>query len=499
MLRHFKFSVLCIVAGFSVLPACAVNAVTGRLQLVAMTEREEVELGNKIYSELRRYPGLIEDGSVAEYVSDLGGEIAVIMQGPAYRYRFSVVDSPEPNAFGLPGGHVMLTRGLLALCNDESELVGVLGHEIGHVVARHSSARAAATMPLDLLAAAVATAVGVFDAEQSQRVRDRLPQVLGAPYGREQEREADRAGVLLAASLGYDPAGLGRILGRMVAMPGGNRGLSAIVTGVKKESGIATHPPTGERMAIVDILAQTLEQGPPQDFARDHDEFITLFDGMSLGPEPNHTVVVGQTLIFPRQRFALDVPKDWMSQVVAGGYVAVAPGGLAVLSLESEPQPVGDEQNLFGGGGVSVALPMLTPGGVTVHHERWRDAAGVGMTTAYWFDIEGRRYRLVGTWQADVDDRFREIVDKVAVSIRWATMDELEPLGALRLRVVEAVDGDTVEALGKRTESAWSAVEIATANGLSPKQPLNRGVLVKIAVCESIGDRDSGPKHSCSH
>ena len=123
------------------LTACAVNPVTGRRQLMLLSSSDEIALGRNADRDIVSAYGSYEDASLAGYVDNIGQEMAVISHRPELGYTFRVLDTPVINAFALPGGYVYVTRGILAHMGSEAELAGVVGHEIGHITARHSAQR----------------------------------------------------------------------------------------------------------------------------------------------------------------------------------------------------------------------------------------------------------------------------------------------------------------------------------------------------------------------
>ena len=120
------------------LVACATNPVTGNREFVTMSQAQEIGIGRENHAAITREMGIYDDAALQEYVEDIGYQLAGQSQRPDLPWQFTIVDTPVVNAFALPGGFIYLTRGLMAYLGDESELVGVMGHEIGHVTARHS-------------------------------------------------------------------------------------------------------------------------------------------------------------------------------------------------------------------------------------------------------------------------------------------------------------------------------------------------------------------------
>ena len=182
-----------LAAALALLAACATNPVTGKKQMSLLSEAEELAIGQQQDAEIRREMGVYDDPELQRYVSDIGQELARNSHRPNLPWTFTIVDSPAINAFALPGGYVYLTRGILAYLDDESELAGVLGHEIGHVTARHAAQaytrQAQASLGLTVLSIFVPSTQPFADLGATGLG------VLFLRHGREAELEADRLGV----------------------------------------------------------------------------------------------------------------------------------------------------------------------------------------------------------------------------------------------------------------------------------------------------------------
>ena len=197
----------------SLLAGCAQNPVTGQSDFVMMSEEQEIALGRQ-YNEqvIKNQYHVYESKPLQDYVDRIGQKLAKYSHRPQLKYHFTVLDTPEINAFALPGGYVFITRGILAYLNSEAELAAVMGHEIGHVTARHSvrqySAAQAANIGL--------TIASIFVPEINTNVGQNLANIMGGAllsgYGREQELEADRLGAQYLARADYDPQAIIRVL-----------------------------------------------------------------------------------------------------------------------------------------------------------------------------------------------------------------------------------------------------------------------------------------------
>src|SRR5262245_42077298 len=214
---------------------------------------EEKKLGAEAAEEVERTVGLISDPRVVGYVRQVAGRMAKVAKRPDVAWQFNVTDDVEPNAFALPGGYVYVTRGLLALCNSEDELAGVIGHEMAHVLERHAARRAGAATPFAVLFGVPAAILGTVSPTLGGIVggTGRLASSAAlASYSRDQEREADDRGIALAARAGWDPAALAaflQTLDREEALSGADP---------DRPRFLSTHPAGRERVASIQAAAR---------------------------------------------------------------------------------------------------------------------------------------------------------------------------------------------------------------------------------------------------
>ena len=193
----------------------AVPTVESSELILNAPEREE-EIGRREAQRVADEIGLVEDAKLAPYVESIGQRLARHAPRAGVRYRFAIADMPEPNAFALPGGYIFVSRGLLALANDEAELACVLAHEIAHVAARHAAQREAEAVRAQLLSALGVIAAAIVGGGEAAAMAGVASQAAGAgiiaAYSREQEHDADRLGQELAVRAGWDPSGMATFL-----------------------------------------------------------------------------------------------------------------------------------------------------------------------------------------------------------------------------------------------------------------------------------------------
>ena len=192
------------------LTSCATNPVTGEKDLILLNEDEEAELGRNSHKQVMKAYSSYNDPELLKYVTYLGEKLATVSHRNELIYHFSVLDSPQVNAFAIPGGYIYVTRGMLAYLGSEAELCGVLGHELGHITARHGVKQYSKNQVTNIFTTVVSILVG-------NRSIANLSQLATAAilrgFGREAELEADRVGAEYIAKVGYDPDALKNVIG----------------------------------------------------------------------------------------------------------------------------------------------------------------------------------------------------------------------------------------------------------------------------------------------
>src|SRR5262245_3965310 len=256
----------------------SVNPATGRREVVLMSAEDEQRVDVEATQEVESTVGLAQDPALNRYVESVGRTVATHSPRQDVAYTFQIVEMDEPNAFALPGGHIFVSRGLLLLANTESELAYVLGHEIGHVAARH-----AAKLDAHVKTLGIATLLGDIlsgGREEEERASESAGSNPFARYARNQERQADAIGQQIASEAGFDPGGMARFLTALDNYSKLKEGFSM------PQTYWSTHPATRERMAEAAALAQTAawknggSSAIPYQDARD--AYLDKIDGMSV-------------------------------------------------------------------------------------------------------------------------------------------------------------------------------------------------------------------------
>ncbi len=305
-----------------IVSSCVVqqNPVTGRQRAYAWSWDQEIQLGREADQQIQMQYGVYGDDALIAYIDSLGQ--AVLQESHMRRadtperfrdteFTFRVLDSPIVNAFALPGGYIYVTRGLLAHLNNEAQLVVVLGHEIGHVAARHASARAVTQQftQIGLLVGGVAAGefLGRTAGEMVLGLGSTAAQFLFLSYSRDNERESDGLGVEYAVRLGYDGAEGAEFF----------RSLARITeqAGVSIPSWQSTHPDPGEREKNIPELDRTWrDRLGVEERRHDQEQFFSAIDGAVLGEDPRQGFVEDQTFYHPDMAFRFNIPSSFRTR-----------------------------------------------------------------------------------------------------------------------------------------------------------------------------------------
>jgi predicted Zn-dependent protease len=310
---------------------CATNPATGERQLSFMSEEKEIALGQENDVEVRKEMGSYDDRALQEYVTTVGMKLAQVSERPGLPWHFTVADVPAVNAFALPGGYIYITRGILAFLDDESQIAGVLGHEIGHVTARHAASQYSKSTlsQIGLLGAAIFAPGGPA-----------LAQAGGTGLGllllknsRDDEAQADGLGVRYASRAGWDPAGIPRMLTTLARIEetSDSRGVP---------NWLQTHPQPDDRVQRVQAAVREAETGAAK-FTTDRNGYLNRMKGLVWGDSPEQGIVRGSRFLHKGLRFEFEFPNGWTIQNGQTQVAAKEPNGQSVMVLEQIRRPLG--------------------------------------------------------------------------------------------------------------------------------------------------------------
>ncbi|MXP13890.1 M48 family metalloprotease [Altererythrobacter confluentis] len=455
----------------------------------APISQTEAQQGAQAHPELLAEFGGTYQGTQAAYVEQVGKNIAVQsgLGNARDSFTVSLLNSSVNNAFAIPGGYIYTTRQLVSLMNNEAELAGVLGHEVGHVAARHSQRRQAKAQQNTLLGAAGAILSGILlgDSSVGQTLSKGFlqgSQLLTLKFSRSQELQADELGIEYLGKAGYDPRAMGTVLQSLAAQ----NGLDASLQG-RDNAGIpewaSTHPdPAGRVQTALAKAGQTSG-------TLNRDTFLSRIDGLMYGDDPAQGVIEGRQFLHPQLRLAFTAPSGFY---MVNGTRAVSingESGQAQMStapyngnLETYVRSVfssigGKDQNL-----APANIQRTTVNGLPAMFGTARVNSGNGEVDLVVFAYEfanNQAYHFAAISQAGRTDAFSPMFN----SMRRITPAEAAAVVPRRIDVVTVARGDTVQSLSRRM--AYTDAQerrFRVLNGLGSTESIVAGQKVKIVI-----------------
>jgi len=493
-MKSFATHLVFLLAVFSSL-SCSYNQTTRRPELVLTSKETEQQLGEREAAKVEAAMGLVDDPQLTEYVSAIGQRLAAQSPSEGYEFDFYVVDMKEPNAFALPGGKVYVSRGILALANSEDELAGVIGHEVAHVLGRHTGHRITLGAPLTLVTGITAGLTSIISPGLGNLIGGiggATQGILLSPYDRHQERQADDLGLKLAAGAGWDPAALSHILHsleREEDLRGSGDGLAFF----------ASHPRTPERVRNTGRAAKKLQRGPGEPIAASRAQFLAKLDGLVVADNPARGVFDGGTFIQPEMGFALQFPKEWKHQNSPDQVIAAPSEEDAVVILKiagegDDPKPVAEAVAKKQGLDASKLTREVEINGLEA--VRSRSITGGSRrkkvaVEATWIAFGGAVYQIVSATSPDDVGRYHNDFVRIPHSFHDATPTDLARVKVDRLRLRKARRGETIAGLVARVGSIWTADEAAIANAVETDTVLDAGFLAKAPERETYRPKRS--------
>jgi predicted Zn-dependent protease len=492
--QSLRWAPIVLALALALSSACqtSVNPVTGRRQVVLMSEEDERTIDAEASRQIETQLGLVRDPEVVAYVERLGREMAVHSPRRDVIYSFQIVEMDEPNAFALPGGHIYVSRGLLVLANSETEIANVLGHEIGHVAARHAAQQDAHAKTLGF-----STLLGDILSGGAEEMADseRLSGHFIARYARGQEREADRIGQEMAIAAGVDPLGMADFLHSL-------NNLSKLKAGFSSpQSYYATHPALAERVAEATASAETRELRAASrgtggggasafDAALSRDTYLDHVDGIAVGRPASEGLFLEHHFMHPDLGFGLRFPPGWLLINQSTQVMGVAPkrDGVVLLQLQGDgddPERAALEFSVHEGMQLERARALRIGELPAFRAEAEMDSAlGPIAAEITWIAFGGRIYRLVAGVRSGAFRKYQGLFRRFSQSFRPLTAEDRAGITELRLRSAYALQGETIPELSRRTGNEWDPSYTAVVNGLFVDEVLSAGQRLKIAVLE---------------
>lgn len=467
------------------LTGCQVAPGTGRSSFNLLSEDDERKLGTQTHPQiLKEFGGAYDDPMLAAYVAGLGQRLVQVSETPAAEFRFTVLNSHIVNAMALPGGYIYITRGLLALTSNEAEVAGVLGHEIGHVLARHTAERVSRAQAGGLLAAVVGAVVGV------PGVAD-VAQMGAAAYlqsfSRDQESEADHLGLRYLVRGGWHPNAMVTMLEKLRDQAR----LEALMAGRSPDSidqmdFMASHPRTLDR--VHDAMAEVAGVAPQG--ALGADIFLDRIDRMIYGDDVDQGVVRDRVFLHPALGLRFEVPAGFRMVNGDKAVVATHPSGAAILFDGAPARGIGDMSQYISRVWLSRSrlsgLEAIEVGGMPAATAATKGRTKQGeadvRVVAIRFSAEAI-YRFTFVTLPNQTAELSADLRRTTYSFRPLSPEERAGVQPWRIKVVRVAPGDTVEALAARMAPAqWRTELFQAMNGLQPGEQPEPGRRVKLVA-----------------
>lgn len=478
-----KYALIGCLSAFLLFNSCARNPVSGKRQVVLMSEAQEIAMGKEADPQIIAQYGLYENQELQNFITQKGKAMAAISHRPNLDYQFRIVDSDILNAFAVPGGYVYFTRGIMAHFNNEAEFAGVLGHEIGHVAARHSveQQRNAILGQLGLIA-------GIVISPELARFAESASQGLGLlllKFGRDAERESDRLGVEYSTKIGYDAqqmAGFFNTLERKGAESGA----------AELPSFLSTHPNPGERNVTVARLATEWKQ--KQNLTNpqvNRNEYLKRIEGLIYGEDPKGGFLEGNVFYHPVLKFQFPIPANWSYQNSPQRVQLASKDGKALMmlmaaqgqSLQQAASAALQQYQLRAVDSREVTVNGLQAIAVVADQQsqQQQQAAATVRTLSYFIQFGGTIYHLIGVSSVADFNAFTSFFTNSMQNFKELT--EASKLNKkperVRIKTVRQ-EGTLDQSLRSFNVPAKRLEEFSLLNGMKLTDKVTAGMLIKV-------------------
>ncbi|MCB1970919.1 MAG: M48 family metalloprotease [Geminicoccaceae bacterium] len=487
-----RAATLALVTILAPLAGCSTSRSDGSLSLATGDIKDDIREGQQEHPRiLQQYGGAYDDPRLRAYVDMIGNRMKDVSEYKDIPFTFTLLDSDIVNAFALPGGYVYVSRGLLALADDEAEVAGVIGHEIGHVTSRHGAERQTATAIGGILNVLGTVGGAILGGDVGAQLGSQLGQVAVsgglAQYSQSQEFQADKLGVRYLARAGYDPGAMADFLEALetsARLEAKLAGQSASASNI--DHFFASHPYTPDR--VVQARERVTERGAHGD-ERDRSRFLSEIDGMVYGESPQQGYVRGREFIHPALRFRFSMPEGYTLQNTASAVLGRGNKRVIIFTMgqRSSNEPLtryaaegwadmsrmNDVERLRLDSGLEAAVgygPVKMQDGTA---EGGFVVIGDGGSQVY-------RFALL---TADFGSADRRALISTAQSFARMSSTEAAGFKPLRIRIVEVKSGDTIDSLARRMEvEKLPREQFIMINGFDRGRELRAGDKVKLIV-----------------
>ncbi len=466
-----------------IISSCSRNPVTGKREIMLMSESQEISMGKQSDPAIVAQFGLYQNDQLQKFIDERGKAMAAISHRPNLPYEFKILDSPVVNAFAVPGGYIYFTRGIMAHFNNEAQFAGVLGHEIGHVTARHSAKQYSKQMMAQVLFIG-----GLVVSEDFRQFADVASQGLGLlflKFSRDNESESDRLGVEYSTEVGYNAEEMAGFFNTLKALSGGSGAVPTF---------LSTHPDPADRNKKVHDYAheiQTKKGVEAGSLNVNRDGYLMMLDGLVYGEDPRQGYFENSHFYHPELKFQFPVPHGW-NTVNSPSQVQLAPkDGKALITFGIENASslseaasnviTNNELNVIDRSSVSVnGLPAIA----MLSEQRSAAANGQPATTlkilTYLFQYNDLIYKMHGLSKSS---DFNAYYNQFSATMQgFKTLHDPSKLNrkpdVIKILMVKN-DGTFQNALNSYNIPSADHKELSVLNGIGLNDRVSKGMLFK--------------------
>jgi predicted Zn-dependent protease len=465
---------------FVFLSDCAVNPVTGKRDFMLLSESQEIAMGQQSDPEIVRYFGLYDDKQLQQFINEKGQAMAAISHRKNLRYEFKIVDSPVVNAFAVPGGYVYFTRGIMAHFNNEAEFAGVLGHEIGHITARHSAKQYSNAM-----LAQVGLVAGVVISPEVAQFANEIQQgvaLLFLKFGRDAENQSDQLGAEYSTKINYDATEMAHFFETLQRL--------------QKQSGadqipdfLSTHPnPVDREEKVEKAAAKWKRKTNATNLKVNGDSYLSMIDGIIYGNDPRQGFTEGDVFYHPDLKFQFPYPGSWAVQNTPQQVQISPKDGNALMLFTLAPGSSLDE----------AAQQVIQNYKLTVQQSKREDVHGnraivliadqqaspeqpIVRTLIYVIEHNSHLYAMIGASSKDNFENYFRTFESSMSGFRTLTDPDKLNKKPERISIKQVPNDGTLQQAMRSLnmpQKRWE--EIAILNGMLLNERVTRGTRIKV-------------------
>jgi len=448
--------------------------------------QKDIELGKQYSEYVEASVGIYENAELTAYIKAVGDKLTDQMEQPLFEYKYTILATPEPNAFSIPGGHLYITTGMFPFLESEDELACIMAHEIIHANNRHvikSNRKGILTGILQIPGAIIGAVVDENLGNALQSPFQQLGLLTHASYNRKQETEADLEGVEIAAKAGYDPEALKTILSRI-----GEYG--EIVSGESEEkNAYASHPMTDDRVEKINKIEPKLVRGKTAYLTED---FLGMFDGVLAGSDPTKGVFVDETYLNPTDNFKIVFPDNWeygfMGELIAGANIENKEY-MRVTYEKSDDTPTEAAKVFLSGLAPAAKGAIIGSEAVNVGDKKgyivaFKESSGeeIYYGSKTWVKLDGALF----TFMAVSTSKDQSKMEEILYSLSSLSEGDIQTIDVPTLKVVDALENETAQSLIERTKTELSEAVTLLINQKATGDQFEKGEKVKVVVPEKL-------------